>query len=60
MKTQLQVLFFLSLFCFLCTAFVFFVPWGSSQDESDEQVDQIEQNEGNAVVNNDVEQVKFS
>ena len=61
MKTQLQVLFFLSLFCFLCTAFVFFVPWGSSQDESDEQVDQIEQNEVNAVVNNDeVEQVKFS
>lgn len=42
MKTELKQLFFLSLFCFLCTAFVFFVPWGSSQkDDSDELISQV-------------------
>lgn len=61
MKTQLQQLFFLSLFCFLCTVFVFFVPWGSSENDNDEQVDQVQQNEGNPVVNTvEVEPVKFS
>jgi hypothetical protein len=36
MKTQLQQLFFLSVFCFLCTVFVFFVPWGSSSNDEEE------------------------
>jgi hypothetical protein len=36
MKTQLQQLFFLSVFCFLCTVFVFFVPWWSSSNDEEE------------------------
>ena len=62
MKTQLQQLFFLSLFCFLCTAFVFFVPWWSSWDDEDNiTAEELELTNNNSVVNNNVEEaVKFS
>ena len=59
MKTQLQQLFFLSVFCFLCTVFVFFVPWWSSSNDEGE----VSQSESNIAVEEAApvqEVVKFS
>ncbi len=43
MKSQIRQVLFLAIFGFLCTAFVFFVPWGASPAESGE-IDNNEQN----------------
>ncbi len=43
MKSQIRQVLFLAIFGFLCTAFVFFVPWGESPAESGE-IDNNEQN----------------
>lgn len=44
MKAQLRQVFFLALFATLCTAFIFFVPWGK-QDASQEEIPLVEKEE---------------
>ena len=58
MKTQLKQLFFLSLFCFLCTVFVFYVPLWSSWDDKDNIIWETENNTNKPIVNDNT--VKFS
>jgi hypothetical protein len=59
MKSQLKQLFFLSVFCFLCTVFVFFVPWWTSTSDNNEN-DDIEESIDNAQVYDTYEQVQFT
>jgi len=59
MKSQLKQLFFLSVFCFLCTVFVFFVPWWTSTSDNNEN-DDIEESIDNTQVYDTYEQVQFT
>ena len=60
MKTQLQQLFFISLFSFFCTVFVFFVPWWSSDDNEVEDIEQVENISENQWDNIEQEAPRFS
>ena len=59
MKSQLKQLFFLSVFCFLCTVFVFFVPWWTSKSDNNVS-DDIEERVDDTQVDDAYGQVQFT